>query len=93
MSTSNQKEVLVDRLAAHAAFFEKIAERNLASHYEEVHARGEATRALAADLCEAILTIWQLKGALGYPVPGDIPPGEFRCGICDACAVSDGATE
>ena len=27
---------------------------------------------------------WQLKGALGYEVPGDIPEGPFKCGICDA---------
>jgi hypothetical protein len=27
---------------------------------------------------------WQLKGALGYPVPGNIPEGDFKCGLCDA---------
>lgn len=27
---------------------------------------------------------WQLKGALGYEVPGDIPCGDFKCGLCDA---------
>lgn len=27
---------------------------------------------------------WQLKGALGYPVPANIPEGEFKCGLCDA---------
>lgn len=27
---------------------------------------------------------WQLKGALGYEVPGNIPPGPFICGLCDA---------
>jgi hypothetical protein len=27
---------------------------------------------------------WQLKGALGYPVPGDIPGGDFKCGLCEA---------
>src|SRR5262245_9883437 len=27
---------------------------------------------------------WQLRGALGYPVPGDIPVGNFKCGLCDA---------
>lgn len=28
---------------------------------------------------------WQLKGALGYPVPADIPESkEFKCGLCDA---------
>lgn len=27
---------------------------------------------------------WQLKGALGYPVPGHIPEGPFKCGLCGA---------
>jgi hypothetical protein len=28
---------------------------------------------------------WQLRGALGYPVPGHITPNnKFRCGVCDA---------
>lgn len=28
---------------------------------------------------------WQLKGVLGYAVPGDIPQNtKFRCGMCDA---------
>lgn len=28
---------------------------------------------------------WQLKGALGYPVPAEIPDhSEFKCGLCDA---------
>lgn len=29
---------------------------------------------------------WQLKGALGYPVPGHIMPGPFKCGMCEARA-------
>lgn len=29
---------------------------------------------------------WQLKGALGYEVPGHIPPGDFKCGLCEARA-------
>jgi hypothetical protein len=27
---------------------------------------------------------WQLKGALGFPMPGNIPEGSFKCGMCDA---------
>ena len=27
---------------------------------------------------------WQLKGALGYKVPGHIREGDFKCGLCDA---------
>lgn len=29
---------------------------------------------------------WQLKGALGYEVPGQIPCGDFKCGLCEAKA-------
>lgn len=29
---------------------------------------------------------WQLRGALGFPVPGHIPEGSFKCGLCDAKA-------
>lgn len=34
---------------------------------------------------------WQLKGALGYPVPGDIPQGDFKCGLCEARSVAAAA--
>jgi hypothetical protein len=27
---------------------------------------------------------WQLRGALGYEVPSDVPEGNFKCGFCDA---------
>jgi hypothetical protein len=27
---------------------------------------------------------WQLRGALGYQVPGNIPPGDFKCGLCES---------
>ena len=33
---------------------------------------------------------WQLKGALGYSVPGDIPQGDYKCGMCLARAASEG---
>jgi hypothetical protein len=33
---------------------------------------------------------WQLKGALGYEVPGDIPEGPFKCGLCKARRINDG---
>lgn len=45
------------------------------------------SRTDAADLREVErlrLENWQLKGALGYPVPGDIPCGDFKCGLCEA---------
>ena len=36
---------------------------------------------------------WQLKGALGYEVPGHIPCGDFKCGLCEAKTTSLLATE
>jgi hypothetical protein len=27
---------------------------------------------------------WQLKGALGYPMPGNVPESDFKCGLCEA---------
>ncbi len=30
---------------------------------------------------------WQLKGALGYEVPADIPCGDFKCGLCEAKSI------
>jgi hypothetical protein len=27
---------------------------------------------------------WQLRAALGYEVPADIPEGNFQCGLCEA---------
>jgi hypothetical protein len=39
----------------------------------------------AADEIERLrIENWQLKGALGYPVPGDVPEGNFKCGLCEA---------
>ena len=40
----------------------------------------------AVDVVGQLITEnWQLKGALGYAVPGDIPPSnEFKCGMCEA---------
>ena len=39
---------------------------------------------LCATTSRLMLENWQLKGALGYPVPSDIPEGDFKCGLCDA---------
>jgi hypothetical protein len=52
--TDTRVEPLFDRLARHAAIFEKVAERNLSSHYEEVQAQGKEAFVLAADLREAM---------------------------------------
>ncbi len=38
----------------------------------------------AAEIERLMIENWQLKGALGYEVPGDIPCGEFKCGLCEA---------
>lgn len=38
-----------------------------------------------ADEIYALKTkLHQAEGALGYPVPGDIPEGTYKCGLCDA---------
>ena len=39
---------------------------------------------LKAEIVRLALENWQLKGALGYPVPGHIPNGDFKCGLCEA---------
>jgi hypothetical protein len=46
----------------------------------------------AAEIERLTLENWQLKGALGYPVPGHIPCGDFKCGLCEARALN-GETE
>ena len=38
----------------------------------------------ADEIARLSLENWQLKGALGYPVPSNIPEGDFKCGLCDA---------
>lgn len=40
--------------------------------------------ALRAEIGRLRVENWQLKGALGYPVPSHIPEGDFKCGLCDA---------
>jgi len=43
------------------------------------------TAALERKVERLTLENWQLKGALGYAVPGDVPDnGPFKCGLCDA---------
>ena len=39
---------------------------------------------LQAEVERLLLENWQLKGALGYPVPSEIPEGPFKCGLCEA---------
>ena len=51
------QEPLFERLARHAAIFEKIAERNLSSHYQEVQERGREAFILASDLREAMTAL------------------------------------
>lgn len=39
----------------------------------------------AAEILHLVIENWQLKGALGYMVPGHIPDnGKFKCGLCEA---------
>ena len=48
---------------------------------------------LNTKLAAAEITINQLKGALGYEVPADTPPSDFRCGICGSLQQRLAATE
>jgi len=43
---------------------------------------------LRAEVDRLLLENWQLKAALGYPVPSEIPQGSFVCGLCEARAGS-----
>ena len=45
--------------------------------------RAEIER-LTGRLADLKIENWQLKGALGYEVPGQIPCGDFKCGLCEA---------
>lgn len=51
---------------------------------------GSDIRTILSEIKRLRLENWQLKGALGYPVPGDIPEGKFKCGLCEARALSGG---
>ena len=52
---------LYDRLIEHAAVFEKIAQVNMAAHYEEVIERGKEAKRLSNDLQEAASLILDLQ--------------------------------
>lgn len=42
--------------------------------------------AAEAEIARLKVENWQLKGTLGYPIPGNISPGDFKCGLCEARA-------
>jgi hypothetical protein len=49
---------------------------------ERDKALGQDADSLRTEIARLRVENWQLKGALGYPVPGDIPQGDFHCGMC-----------
>ena len=51
--------------------------------YSSYEVMGMVNRA-ADEIARLKIENWQLKGALGYPVPSHIPEGDFKCGLCDA---------
>jgi hypothetical protein len=53
---------------------------------ERAEAQQWATKVQSLEVENERLTTenWQLKGALGYEVPGHIPCGDFKCGLCEA---------
>jgi hypothetical protein len=46
----------------------------------ETSALAEATKRIK----ELETQLHQARGALGYPVPGDIPEGDIRCSLCQS---------
>lgn len=45
---------------------------------------GDRVAVLRVENERLLIENWQLRGALGYPVPADIRPGNFKCGFCEA---------
>lgn len=59
--------------------------REFAAEAGSIVTGDRTTAMMAADEIDRLtLENWQLKGALGYAVPGDVPPGDFKCGLCEA---------
>lgn len=42
---------------------------------------------LQAENEEIKIQLWQALGAMGYPTPGHIPEGEYKCGLCESKAL------
>mgnify|MGYP001611534371 FL=1 len=63
------------------------SERLLVDEIKALRTRAEYWRLLAE---RSETENWQLKQACGYPIPADkeTPQNPFKCGICDARAVS-----
>ena len=63
------------------------SERLLVDEIKALRTRAEYWRLLAE---RSTTENWQLKQACGYPIPADkeTPQNPFKCGICDARAVS-----
>lgn len=62
----------------------------VAADREIKHSHVDADR-YRAEIERLTLENWQLKGALGYPVPGSIPDnGPWKCGLCDAKTIDLG---
>lgn len=53
---------------------------------EQHMTEAERVTVLLTEIERLLLENMQLKGALGYPVPGNIPEGPWRCGVCAARA-------
>jgi len=84
---TNRFKAAVVRGVAQAKEREAEIERLKAAYHEMAKmwkASNAALLKLAPEVERLTVENWQLKGALGYPVPGDIPEGPFKCGLCDA---------
>jgi hypothetical protein len=90
VATSHEPEALrlqaeIERLRSDG---EVLADKWMATHTKLVTEYDK----LRAEIGRLTLENWQLKGALGYEVPGNIPCGYFKCGLCEAKTIEVIAT-
>jgi hypothetical protein len=54
-------------------------------YFPERKPRKTVKRLLLQEINRLTVENWQLRGALGYPVPSNIPETtEFKCGFCES---------
>lgn len=72
---------------------ERFPARFIQHHKEKIEAMNKIAAAITShsDEIERLqMENWQLRQACGYPIPADkeTPQNPFKCGICDARAIS-----
>jgi hypothetical protein len=51
--------------------------------YEYRISPSEENKGLRERIEQLEIQLHQARGALGYPVPGHIPEGDMKCGLCE----------